>query len=149
EYCQVVQGRGYTRDILDRGVWTLGSQRQAGQAINKDKDDRLHDFLLALSETWKKAPLRVVAPHITQGTSLTSPSGRTVGNSRSSSVAAVAAVSAFWGVADVSLSVCSGLSSRRMFPSFSLNRNVCFCPPPLIGSTRKTRPLESVRTKPS
>ena len=50
-------------------------------------------------------------------------------------------VSRIVNVLDV-LSVCSGVSSRRIFPSEYLNRKVCFCPPSLSGSDS----LPSTRT---
>src|SRR5581483_7947925 len=88
-------------------------------------------------------PVQSGCPYMTQPTSFTSPAGRTGGNSPSSS-AAVAADGSIWGVSDICCCACSDLSSRRIFPFFSLNRNVRFCPPPSIASTRKTRPQESV-----
>src|SRR6185437_6769650 len=66
EYGQVVQGSRYTRDILARGLWILGSQWQAAHTINKDKNDWLHGFLFG--------PERNLKPDSAQsGCSLTSP----------------------------------------------------------------------------
>src|SRR5208282_2766319 len=161
---QVVQGGRNVDDGIRAG--SAGLLRQCGdsteaiytEAMYKDERNRsFHNPFLSPERNPKGFRSKRLLPHMTQGTSLASSSLKVLGrnSTASSTIAAGIAHSAAMSVsAQDSLEgcawACSGFSSsRRTFPSLYLNKNVCFCPPPLSGSTRKVRPEESVRTSPS
>src|SRR6266513_5912407 len=97
-------------------------------------------------------PPPAATPHIAQAASCPSSSMKVEGRNSTSSRPASGRVA----VPDGSLfgtrlsAGTAGLSSsRRIFPSLYFHKNVDFSPPLLIGSTRKVRFSESVRTIPS
>src|ERR1700722_16335936 len=156
---QVVQSGGNVHDgVRAERAGLLRQCSHSTKAIYMDERNRsFHNSFLGPERNPKGFRSKRLLPYMTQAASLASSSLNVLGmnSTASSTMAAGIALSAGLSVsAQDSLEgcawACSGLSSsRRTLPSLYLNKNVCFCPPPLRGSTRKVRPEESVRTSPS
>src|SRR3954452_10114288 len=124
--------------------------RGEGAERKKEEDQRnqaSHNSSKALSGIRKDSAQNGWQPHITQGASLASASLKAAGlnSTASSGMEADRSLSAARSPASSSRDAWVGsvfTSSRRIFPSAYLNRNVCFSPPPLSESTRKVRPDE-------